>query len=556
MVNSSYSDGKQNVRLPKLNLKHFKGDPIKFQAFWDSFETTIHNNEDVSDVSKMSYLVSLLEGPAYPAVTGISLTSANYKTAVDTSKERFGCEEVVISAHMDALLKLPGANTNSDTKKLRGIYDEVEQHVRGLKAVGISSKQCGKLLVPILMNEIPQELQLIITRKLGKKKWGLGALQNAFKEELEAREMCEFATASRNDDKGKGGGGRRYPTTAEALLAQGQYERKGGGITCTYCRGSHPSAQCYVITDVQARRELLKSKGKCYNCLRAGHISYQCESTTKFYVCGYRHHISICPRRAHPSNFPKKNNSSQSPPGLPDSPKSNPTATVFSDTEEGILLQTATAPVCNPKRPEKIVSARILFDSGSQKTYISKQLKDALGLSPLKSDRLIIKTFGTAGEMVKTCEEVQVSVQGNRDLNLYLTAHCVPIICAPLQNQRIEVAVREFPHLEGLELADSVHDKSELEVDLLVGSDFYWQLMTGRVQKGEAGPTAIESHLGWILSGPSISTNAHSVSANLTQTHVLRIAEAPDPVVDPLREDLSKFCLLESMGIQPNDTCG
>jgi hypothetical protein len=47
-----------------------------------------------------------------------------------------------------------------------------------------------------------------------------------------------------------------------------------------------------------------------------------------------------------------------------------------------------------------------------------------------------------------------------------------------LQNQRIKVAVREFPHLEGL---DSVHDKSELEVDFLVGSDFYWQFMTGKV---------------------------------------------------------------------------
>jgi hypothetical protein len=166
-----------------VNLKHFKGDPIKSQAFWDSFETTIHNNEDVLVVSKMSYLVSLLEGPAYSAVAGLSLTSANYKTAVDTLKERFGYDEVVLSAHMDALLKLPGANTNSDAKKLRGIYDEVEQHVRGLKAVGISSKQYGKLLLPILMNKIPQELQLIITRKLGKEKWDLDALQNAFKEE-------------------------------------------------------------------------------------------------------------------------------------------------------------------------------------------------------------------------------------------------------------------------------------------------------------------------------------------------------------------------------------
>ncbi|CAB3993299.1 Hypothetical predicted protein, partial [Paramuricea clavata] len=178
---------KQNVRLPRLNLKHFKGDPIKFQSFWDSFEITIHNNENLSDVSKMSNLISLLEGPAYSAVAGLSLTSANYKSAVDTLKERFGCEEVVISAHMDAPLKLPGANTNSDTKKLRRIYDEVQQHVRGLKAVGISSKQYGKLLVPILMNKIPQELQLKITRKLGKEKWDLEALQNALKEELEAR---------------------------------------------------------------------------------------------------------------------------------------------------------------------------------------------------------------------------------------------------------------------------------------------------------------------------------------------------------------------------------
>jgi hypothetical protein len=80
-----------------------------------------------------------------------------------------------------------------------------------------------------------------------------------------------------------------------------------------------------VIIDVQARREVLKTKGECYNCLREGYTSYQCHSTTKCYVCGYRH------------------DSLQSPPGLPDSPKSNPTATVFSDTEEGILLQTATA---------------------------------------------------------------------------------------------------------------------------------------------------------------------------------------------------------------------
>ena len=125
------------------------------------------------------------------------------------------------------------------------------------------------------MNKIPQELQLIITRKLGKEKWNLDVLQKAFKEELEAREMCEFVTA-KSYEKPKIGGYRRYPTTAETPLAQGQPHKRDEGVQCTYCRGSHPSAQCHVNTDVQARREILKTKGKCFNCLRGGHTSFQC----------------------------------------------------------------------------------------------------------------------------------------------------------------------------------------------------------------------------------------------------------------------------------------
>ncbi len=57
-TNGSLSDGKQKVHLPKLSSKLFKEDSIKFQAFWDSFEAAVHKNEDVSDVGKMSYVVS------------------------------------------------------------------------------------------------------------------------------------------------------------------------------------------------------------------------------------------------------------------------------------------------------------------------------------------------------------------------------------------------------------------------------------------------------------------------------------------------------------------
>ena len=53
---------------------------------------------------------------------------------------------------------------------------------------------------------------------------------------------------------------------------------------------------------------------------------------------------------------------------------------------------------------------------------------------------------------------------------------------------------------------------SSLEV---IGSDYYWSLVTGEVCRGNSGPIAIHTKLGWVLSGPT------SLRDFIT-THVLR----------------------------------
>ena len=37
-------------------MKKFKGDVSKWQEFWDSFESSIHSNDCLSDVDKFNYL--------------------------------------------------------------------------------------------------------------------------------------------------------------------------------------------------------------------------------------------------------------------------------------------------------------------------------------------------------------------------------------------------------------------------------------------------------------------------------------------------------------------
>ena len=51
----------QRVKLPKLTLKKFSGDLTTWTTFWDSFESAVHNNPDLSCIDKFNYLHSLLE---------------------------------------------------------------------------------------------------------------------------------------------------------------------------------------------------------------------------------------------------------------------------------------------------------------------------------------------------------------------------------------------------------------------------------------------------------------------------------------------------------------
>ena len=74
-----------------------------------------------------------------------------------------------MSSQMDALLNLPLVN-NSDTERLISVYDLIEQYIRGLKTLGISGQEYGILLLPVLMNRLPWEFELILTRKVPKDK--------------------------------------------------------------------------------------------------------------------------------------------------------------------------------------------------------------------------------------------------------------------------------------------------------------------------------------------------------------------------------------------------
>ena len=44
-------------------------------------------------------------------------------------------------------------------------------------------------------------------------------------------------------------------------------------IACVYCQGEHFPTKCDKVTDVYARKEILKNPSCCFSCLKTGHVS-------------------------------------------------------------------------------------------------------------------------------------------------------------------------------------------------------------------------------------------------------------------------------------------
>ena len=122
------------------------------------------------------------------------------------------------------------------------------------------------------------------------------------------------------------------------------------------------------------------------------------------------------------------------------------------------------------------------------------------GLEIIIKEWVTTSTFGKKTREAGLREVVQFDVMANR--SLMLEAYVVPVIYN-ISNEHVEVVKNDFPHLRDLWFSDVSRTKNELEIDLLIELDYLWEFQKGRTVRGEPGePVAVETELGWVLSGP------------------------------------------------------
>ena len=87
---------------------------------------------------------------------------------------------------------------------------------------------------------------------------------------------------------------------------------------------------------------------------------------------------------------------------------------------------------------QKQYKVNVLFDTGSQRTYISNDLKNYLNLPVLRKEQILIKVFGTEDTRVKTVDIVPLKITSPFK-TIVIEAICMPTICSNLLKQDLKI---------------------------------------------------------------------------------------------------------------------
>ncbi|XP_058817243.1 uncharacterized protein LOC131680544 [Topomyia yanbarensis] len=532
-----------NSSAPHLQvpLPTFDGNLENWYAFKCMFQTTMRRYPNESPAIKLYHLKNSLIGNAAGKIDQDGINNNNYDAAWKMLEDTYEDERLIIDTHIDALLSLPKM-TGESGEELRKLIDTCSKHVDALNNRDLPVDGLAEM---ILVNLVAKRLDKD-TRKLWESQLP--------KEELPSFSlMLNFLRErSRILQKVKGYS-EQQPITGTAKQ-RGKLEQKNmtaknfvqtSKESCFSCNGKHSIYKCNVFKalGVNERYGKVKQAGLCFNCLRRGHRTVDCKSVQSFKACGRKHHSLL-----HEEKIPRSKK--------PEIPLPEQLASECKDTTESsaqeprsvncaqatitkrqVLLSTAEILVCgsgNTSWP-----CRALLDSGSDSNIITEVFARKLNI-PMTSINLPISGLNNAETIVKHKINTKIRSRVN-SFDALLEFLVVSKITTSLPIVELNIQTWSIP--AGIDLADPSFNVPD-EIQMIIGAELFFDLIKeGRMRLGNAIPTLIDTHFGWIVSG-TVPTNIQKRS----QTCQLNLCN------EELNRTLTKFWELETCREAPART--
>lgn len=147
------------------------------------------------------------------------------------------------------------------------------------------------------MAKLPAEIRVQVARNTSQDVGEIDPLLHLIQSEIEAKEISEKIKAVTEQVKHPPPPKPLLPTAGTFFGATSKTESTVP--KCVYCTERHFSASCNKVTDINARRDILRRDKRCFMCLKKGRLVDQCDKSCR--NCKRRHHQSIC-QAHHPVN--------------------------------------------------------------------------------------------------------------------------------------------------------------------------------------------------------------------------------------------------------------
>lgn len=477
----------------KLDLRKFNGDIKDWLQFW-SFFKRIHENDEISDDEKFDYLLQSTteKSKARQLIESYPPTGDNYSKAVESLRNRFGRNDLLIEYYVRELLKLVLNNLTCKTANLPTLYDKLEGQLRALDTLGVTSDTCAAMLYPLLESCLPEDIlrtwqrssQFSIEDPL---KTRLENLMKFLKREVENEERISLASSFETKHSKREVEIKRTIPSAAGLLNQNQM------IRCSFCKQQHISRECDLAKKMtlQERKKKLGQNGCCYRCLKYGHLAKKCSMFLKLKCekCAGKHVPLMCDREEKKLG---ENSTHLSQNSTTEAIVS--TAGMANSTNTPVFLQTLVVNIVNNK---KIKRVRVLIDTGSQKSYILRKTANDVELEILRKENMVHALFG--GYQTQTvnhlCFQTQISSLDNR-YSCTIEVYDQPVICGNI------VSIFDGPWMQEIRnLGITVNDNEDGAIELLIGADVAGKFYTGKQHILSCGLVLVETRFGWTIMG-------------------------------------------------------
>ncbi|GFU22759.1 uncharacterized protein NPIL_51991 [Nephila pilipes] len=409
-------------------------------------------------------------------------------------KSKYGNEDKIIQAHLDYLENLTPIKDLSPSA-LNELYIDCNRRLQALDALGEKTQLYGRILAPKILRAFPHEIC---------RNWVVYAKRENFAES-DVTKLMKFLSEE-----------------VEVTITANNIN---GSLVPSYPIKSSLENFNVHSRPINARIQKLKATNRCFLCTNRGHVQKNCFRKEKYRCskCRKKHHVSICKT---PTNEQSATTS---------------TNKIDTCTYNFVHLQTARVFITGSNGITKLT--RYLLDDGSQSSFISSDLVDMLNLPVISTGPLDLQAFESPTSFSDKRRQVQFQLSSIWDKAK------VNVIAFERSNRYAShpsspTDVSRLAKSKRMKLADPDDSLLSLPIEILIGADFYWNVMHSDTPVKLSDSLAlVPSSFGWILSG----SRSHATVSFNPSVHSINV----DTLTHELDNMVRNFWNLESIGIQP-----